>query len=57
MAPELLVTVGAELVPPSDLESEDQDKVENRAEEEVEEEDDRATAVKVAQYLRVNKYR
>lgn len=56
MAPELLVTVRAELEPTSDLESEDQNKEENRAEEE-EEEDDRATAVKVAQYLRVNKYR
>lgn len=56
MAPELLVTVGAELEPTSDLESEHQSKEENKVEEE-EEEDDRATAVKVAQYLRVNKYR
>lgn len=57
MEPELLVTVRAELEPTSDLESEQQDKEENKAAEEVEEEDDRATAVKVAQYLRVNKYR
>lgn len=56
MAPELLVTVRAELEPASGSESEQQDKDENKAEEEVEE-DDRATAVKVAQYLRVNKYR
>lgn len=56
MAPELLVTVRAELEPASDSESEQQDKEENKVEEEVEE-DDRATAVKVAQYLRVNKYR
>lgn len=55
MAPELLVTVRTELEPTSDLESEHQDEEENKAEEE--EEDDRATAVKVAQYLRVNKYR
>lgn len=52
MAPELLVTVRAEREPASDSESEQQDK-----EEEEVEEDDRATAVKVAQYLRVNKYR
>lgn len=56
MAPELLVTVRAELEPTSDLESEHQEEEENKTEEE-EEEDDRATAVKVAQYLRVNKYR
>lgn len=56
MAPELLVTVKAELEPASDLEL--QDKEENKAdEEEQEEEDDRATAVKVAQCLRINKYR
>ncbi|KAM7383301.1 hypothetical protein PAMP_002967 [Pampus punctatissimus] len=56
MEPELLVTVRAELEPTSDAvrgeEEEDRD-----VEEEKEAEDDRATAVKIAQYLRVNKYR
>uniref|UniRef100_G3P7N6 Non-SMC condensin I complex, subunit D2 n=1 Tax=Gasterosteus aculeatus TaxID=69293 RepID=G3P7N6_GASAC len=52
MEPELLVTVRAELEPTSEAEKEDED--DNR---DVEAEDDRATAVKVAQYLRVNKYR
>lgn len=55
MEPELLVTVRTELEPTSDTEKEQQDKEDNKAEEE--EEDDRATAVKIAQYLRVNKYR
>lgn len=53
MEPELLVTVRAELEPTSDTEGEQQEHVE----EEKEAEDDRATAVKIAQYLRVNKYR
>lgn len=47
MEPELLVTVRAELEPSGEAETE----------EEVEAEDDRATGVKIAQYLRVNKYR
>ena len=46
MEPELLVTVRAELEPSGEAE----------VEEEVED-DDRATGVKIAQYLRVNKYR
>ncbi|XP_031708530.1 condensin complex subunit 1 [Anarrhichthys ocellatus] len=50
MEPELLVTVRAELEPTSEAEEED-------VEEDKEAEDDRATAVKVAQFLRVNKYR
>lgn len=57
MEPELLVTVRTELEPTSDAEKEQQDKEHNKAEEEEEEENDRATAVKIAQYLRVNKYR
>ncbi|XP_074539180.1 condensin complex subunit 1 isoform X2 [Halichoeres trimaculatus] len=62
MEPELLVTVGTELEPTSEAEQEQEDKEgedqDNRdAEEDKEEEDDRATAVKIAQYLRVNKYR
>ncbi|TNN51907.1 Condensin complex subunit 1 [Liparis tanakae] len=52
MEPELLVTVAAELEPASEEDEDDGD-----VEEDKEEEDDRATAVKVAQYLRVNKYR
>lgn len=51
MEPELLVTVNTELEPTSETEREQEE------EEEKEEEDDRATAVKIAQYLRVNKYR
>lgn len=50
MEPELLVTVRAELEPSGEEETEEE-------EEEVEAEDDRATGVKIAQYLRVNKYR
>lgn len=49
MEPELLVTVKAELEPTSEKEKD--------MEEEKEAEDDRATGVKIAQYLRVNKYR
>lgn len=48
MEPELLVTVRAELEHSGETEAE---------EEEVVEDDDRATGVKIAQYLRVNKYR
>ncbi|XP_010883274.1 condensin complex subunit 1 [Esox lucius] len=53
MEPELLLTVRAELEPTSDGERE------QRQEEEAEEEgaDDHATAVQIAQFLRVNKYR
>ncbi|XP_061573058.1 condensin complex subunit 1 isoform X2 [Cololabis saira] len=51
MEPELLVTARAVLEPTNEEEAE-QD-----VEEEKVEDDDRATAVKIAQYLRVNKYR
>lgn len=57
MAPEVLVTVRTELEPTSDAEKEQQQEEDRDVEEEKEEEDDRATAVKIAQYLRVNKYR
>ncbi|CAN9513716.1 unnamed protein product [Ophioblennius macclurei] len=57
MEPELLVTVGAELEPTVDEENEQPVDEEDREEEEEEAGDDRATAVKIAQYLRVNKYR
>ncbi|XP_060905181.1 condensin complex subunit 1 [Labrus mixtus] len=50
MEPELLVTVRTELEPTSEDEKEEEE--DNR-----EEEDERATAVQIAQYLRVNKYR
>lgn len=52
MEPELLVAVRSELEPTSEPEGE-----ENDVEQEKEAEDDRATAVMIAQYLRVNKYR
>ncbi|KAI9999746.1 hypothetical protein NQD34_011589 [Periophthalmus magnuspinnatus] len=52
MEPELLVTVRAELEPKGESEGEEEEE-----EEEQEEEDDRATGVKIAQYLRDNKYR
>lgn len=58
MVPELLVTVRKELEPTSEEEKEQQEDEEGgEVEEEKEAEDDRATAVKIAQYLRVNKYR
>ncbi|XP_030249337.1 condensin complex subunit 1 [Sparus aurata] len=57
MEPELLVTVRTELEPTSEAENEQQEDNGRDVEEEKEEEDDRATAVKIAQYLRVNKYR
>lgn len=58
MEPELLVTVRTELEPTSETEREQQEDEDDRdVEEEKEAEDDRATAVKIAQYLRVNKYR
>uniref|UniRef100_A0A3Q2VXR9 Condensin complex subunit 1 n=1 Tax=Haplochromis burtoni TaxID=8153 RepID=A0A3Q2VXR9_HAPBU len=57
MVPELLVTVRKELEPTSEEEKEQQEDEEGgEVEEEKEAEDDRATAVKIAQYLRVNKY-
>ncbi|GLD63778.1 condensin complex subunit 1 [Lates japonicus] len=58
MEPELHVTVRTELEPTSETEREQQENEDDRdVEEEKEAEDDRATAVKIAQYLRVNKYR
>uniref|UniRef100_A0AAX7V084 Condensin complex subunit 1 n=1 Tax=Astatotilapia calliptera TaxID=8154 RepID=A0AAX7V084_ASTCA len=55
MVPELLVTVRKELEPTSEEEKEQQEDEEGgEVEEEKEAEDDRATAVKIAQYLRVN---
>uniref|UniRef100_A0A3Q3KED1 Condensin complex subunit 1 n=1 Tax=Monopterus albus TaxID=43700 RepID=A0A3Q3KED1_MONAL len=58
MEPELLITVRAELEPTSEAEKEQQeDREDGDVGEENEAEDDRATAVKIAQYLRVNKYR
>uniref|UniRef100_A0A669F2Q8 Condensin complex subunit 1 n=1 Tax=Oreochromis niloticus TaxID=8128 RepID=A0A669F2Q8_ORENI len=55
MVPELLVTVRKELEPTSEAEKEQQEDEEGgEVEEEKEAEDDRATAVKIAQYLRVN---
>ncbi|XP_076593512.1 condensin complex subunit 1 isoform X2 [Chaetodon auriga] len=66
MEPELLVTVRTELEPTSEAEKEKQQQQQQQQEEEdedrdveedEEEGDDRATAVKIAQYLRVNKYR
>ncbi|XP_033496682.2 condensin complex subunit 1 isoform X1 [Epinephelus lanceolatus] len=57
MEPELLVTVRTELEPTSEAEREQEEDDEGDVEEDKEAEDDRTTAVKVAQYLRVNKYR
>ncbi|CAK6966208.1 condensin complex subunit 1 [Scomber scombrus] len=57
MEPELLVTVNTVLEPTSETEREEEDDDDRDVEEEKEAEDDRATAVKIAQYLRVNKYR
>ncbi|KAM6967731.1 condensin complex subunit 1 [Aplochiton taeniatus] len=56
MEPELLLTTRAELEPASEGEQEQQEEEKRGAEEEVAE-DDRATAVQIAQFLRVNKYR
>lgn len=53
MEPELLVAVRTTLEPTS----EEEDEEDGDVEEEKPEDDDRATAVKIAQYLRVNKYR
>ncbi|XP_056901814.1 condensin complex subunit 1 isoform X1 [Takifugu flavidus] len=52
MEPELLITVAAELEPATETEEEEREDENN-----MEEGNDRATAVKIAQYLRVNKYR
>ncbi|XP_019948456.2 condensin complex subunit 1 [Paralichthys olivaceus] len=58
MEPELLITVGTELEPSSETEKEQQgDENESNVDEEKVAEDDRTTAVMIAQYLRVNKYR
>ncbi|XP_029958924.1 condensin complex subunit 1 isoform X1 [Salarias fasciatus] len=57
MEPELLVTVRTELEPTGDAEEEQHEDEEDGDVEEEEAEDPRATAVKIAQYLRVNKYR
>ena len=56
MEPELLVTVRTELEPATETEQEQQENNRDVEEEKVTE-DDRSTAVKIAQYLRVNKYR
>uniref|UniRef100_A0A4W5PPP2 Uncharacterized protein n=1 Tax=Hucho hucho TaxID=62062 RepID=A0A4W5PPP2_9TELE len=53
MEPELLLTVRAELETTSEGEGEQQE----REEDEAGEEDDRATTIQIAQFLRVNKYR
>uniref|UniRef100_A0A667WX42 Condensin complex subunit 1 n=1 Tax=Myripristis murdjan TaxID=586833 RepID=A0A667WX42_9TELE len=52
MEPELLVTVRAELEPTSETEKQQQEGVETGMVEEKEAEDDRATAVQIAQLLR-----
>uniref|UniRef100_H3CRI2 Condensin complex subunit 1 n=1 Tax=Tetraodon nigroviridis TaxID=99883 RepID=H3CRI2_TETNG len=54
MEPELLITVEAELEPVAETEKQQQQEEDENI---IEEENDRATAVKIAQYLRVNKYR
>ncbi|XP_028984750.1 condensin complex subunit 1 isoform X2 [Betta splendens] len=56
MEPELLITVETELERKNDPEKQEQQD-EKDVEDEKEAEDDRATAVQIAQYLRVNKYR
>lgn len=52
MEPELLVTVRTVLEPTNDAEEEPEEDSNVEAAE-----DDMATAVKIAQYIRVNKYR
>uniref|UniRef100_A0A667WP52 Condensin complex subunit 1 n=1 Tax=Myripristis murdjan TaxID=586833 RepID=A0A667WP52_9TELE len=54
MEPELLVTVRAELEPTSETEKQQQEGVETGMVEEKEAEDDRATAVQIAQLLRLS---
>ena len=56
MEPELLVTARAVLEPSSEREEEEEEE-EEREEEVQEDQDDRATALQIAQLLRVNKYR
>ncbi|XP_046890752.1 condensin complex subunit 1 [Hypomesus transpacificus] len=56
MEPELLVTARAVLEPSSEREEEEEEE-EEREEEVQEDQDDRATALQIAQFLRVNKYR
>ncbi|XP_034030416.1 condensin complex subunit 1 isoform X3 [Thalassophryne amazonica] len=57
MEPELLITVEKELDVTGKAEKELQQVEDGDVEEEKEAEDDRATAVKIVQYLHVNKYR
>nr|XP_046255087.1 condensin complex subunit 1 isoform X1 [Scatophagus argus] len=57
MEPELLVTVRTELEPASEAEKEQQEEEDDGGRDVEEEDDDRKTAVKIAQYLRDNKYR
>ncbi|XP_041842693.1 condensin complex subunit 1 isoform X2 [Melanotaenia boesemani] len=57
MEPELLATVRTVLEPTSEKKEQQDDEEDGDVEEEKAEEDDRATAVKIAQYLRINKYR
>ncbi|KAJ8354973.1 hypothetical protein SKAU_G00225400 [Synaphobranchus kaupii] len=57
MEPELLLTAKAELEPPSEGESDGDEEEEGAGREMETEETDRATAVQIAQFLRVNKYR
>ncbi|XP_034466907.1 condensin complex subunit 1 isoform X2 [Hippoglossus hippoglossus] len=58
MEPELHITVGTELEPSSETEKDQQEDEDGLdVEEEKVTEDERATAVMIAQYLRVNKYR
>ncbi|XP_068426769.1 condensin complex subunit 1 isoform X2 [Clinocottus analis] len=57
MEPELLVTVMAELEPIRKEAEEDDEDEDDEREKDNKAENDRATAVMVAQYLRVNKYR
>ena len=56
MEPELLVTARAVLEPSSERDEEEEEE-EEREEEVQEDQDDRATALQIAQFLRVNKYR
>uniref|UniRef100_A0A8C5I5R3 Condensin complex subunit 1 n=2 Tax=Gouania willdenowi TaxID=441366 RepID=A0A8C5I5R3_GOUWI len=57
MEPELLVTVEAELDSDSAIEKEQSEDEEEEDVEQEEDDDDMATAVRIAQCLRVNKYR
>ncbi|KAM9851674.1 condensin complex subunit 1 [Aulostomus maculatus] len=57
MEPELLIVVRTELEQTSEAKMEQQEEEDEDVEEVNEAEDDRATAVMIAQYLRVSKYR